>query len=120
MGKNNDIPVTKDGHDPIPTFQIKAAGRINPVTPDGSNWEVRVHMLCDLSSFMPGKGVGEEIIGEVIIRSFNGGMAPLAPMAVEAAKTAQLLVNQITRAMQEHGRRVEVVKDLPGDLKLRN
>jgi hypothetical protein len=117
----NRIPITKNGHEEIPTFRIKAAGRLNQLTPDGSNWEIRVHMMADLSAMMPGQGLGEEIIGEVIIRSFNGGIAPLSPMAHEAAKTTAQLVEKVMRALADQERsRVEIVKDLPPDLKMRN
>src|ERR1039458_7042791 len=115
-----EIDITKNGHNPIPTFKIKAAGRINSVTPDGSNWEIRVHCLSDLSQFLPGEGLGEEIIGEVIIRSFNGGIAPLVPMAVEYAKTAQQLVEKIMRMLGDAERQkgnLKVVSELPPNLK---
>lgn len=121
MGKNGDIKITKEGHDAIPTFKIRPAGRILQLTQDGSNWEIRVHMMADLSKLVAGPDLGEEIIGEVVIRSYNGGIAPLAPMAQEAAKMAQALTEKIMQAMQAAQRgNVEVVKDLPPDLKMRN
>lgn len=115
------IEITKNGHNEIPTFKIRAAGRILQLTQDGSNWEIRVHMMSDLSKLMAGPEMGEEIIGEVIIRSFNGGIAPLAPMAMEAAKTAGQLVEKIFKMMSDAERsRIQIADKIPDDLKMRN
>ena len=122
--KDDPLDIVKNGQ-PIRAFQINPAGRIYPVTPDGSQWEVRIHMMADISKLAPeGPQVGDEIIGEVVIRTFNGGVAPLKGMAMEASKVTDALVKRILGAMQEAAKQqaggIQVVSGLPQDLKNRN
>jgi hypothetical protein len=120
VDKDDPLGIVKNGHAPIRKMQINPAGRIYPVTPDGSQWEIRIHMMSDFSKLSPDAPKGEEIIGEVVIRSYNGGLAPLMAMADEAAETAKKLVKKIMAALADAQRQqqgVEIVKELPPNLK---
>lgn len=105
------IEIVKNGGAPVPqAFQCKASGRIYPVTPDGSQWEVRVHMQSDL-------GMGEEIIGEVVFRSYNGGLAPLMAMVVEGQKVAAQLIARAAKQNADAERRIQLATNMPPELK---
>jgi hypothetical protein len=114
-----EIPITKNGHEPLQAFRLNSAGRVYPVTPDGSQWEVRIHMMADFSKLVAGAPPGgEEIIGEVIVRTFNGGLAPLIAMGKDTAVTTEKLVKKIMHELEKAQRGgVEVVSELPEHLK---
>lgn len=120
VDKNDPLGIVKNGNAPIRGIRINPAGRIYPVTPDGSQWEIRIHMMADFSTIDPKAPKGEEIIGEVVIRTYNGGLAPLTAMAKQAGETAEQLVKKIMAALADAERRgggIEVVGDLPPNLK---
>ncbi len=122
MSKQDPLGIVKNGHE-VPVMRINPAARCYPVTPDGSQWEVRIHMMSDLSKLVEGAPpAGEEIIGEVIIRSYNGGLAPLVPMADEAATMCKKVVQQVMKAIAAAQKQmappgVEIVTELPPNLK---
>lgn len=78
----------------VQSFEAETSGRAYPVTPDGSQWEIRLHCRADL-------GAGPEIIGEIVFRSFNGGIAPLNGMIDNGAATAKGLVAKLVKQMEE-------------------
>lgn len=91
--------------------RCKTHGRIYQVTPDGSQWEVRVYLESDL-------GQGDEIIGEVTFRSFNGGIQPLMALAAEAPKLAAQLINRVGEQLEHAQRRVvPATAKLPPELR---
>lgn len=109
MGKG--IEIVKNGAAPIEqAFQCKAAGRIYPVTPDGSQWEVRVHLLSDL-------GNGEEVIGEVTYRSYNGGLAPLMAIVMEGQKVAAQVIAKAAKLNADAERRIQLASEMPPEMK---
>ena len=91
---------------------IESRARIYPVTPDGSQWELRVHFEADV-----GAGAGKEILGECVVRSYNGGFSSIPGMVENVAKIAPQLINQLMRGMEEVQRRVMPVSDMPPELK---
>ncbi len=119
VDKNDPLGIVRNGHGPV-GIRVNPAGRIYPVTPDGSQWEIRIHMMADFSTVDPKAPKGEEIIGEVVIRSYNGGLAPLMAMAKQADSTAEQLVNKIMAVLADGERRnssIEVVGGIPPNLK---
>lgn len=92
---------------------VQMCGRVYPVTPDGSQWEVRVHAMADLES-------GREIIGEFTFRSLNGGLPTLGGMALEAGKHAARLIDALVRNAQENAPAIIPAREIPSNLKRRN
>lgn len=97
--KGNQLP------EGVKQVNVETRGRIYPVTPDGSQWEIRFHFLGDM-------GNGSEVLGECVLRSFNGGAIGLPGMAGElpaaAAKLVETAIAALTasreQAAEEQGR----------------
>ena len=99
------LAMTKD-------IAIESKSRIYPVTPDGSQWELRIHFEADL-----GTGAGKEIIGQCVVRSYNGGFSAIPGFVESAGKATPQLIAQLMRGMEEAQRRVMPVSAMPPDLK---
>jgi hypothetical protein len=109
--------VNKNGGRPLSVqkeIAIETRARIYPVTPDGSQWELRVHFESNV-------GAGKEIIGECVLRSFNGGITPLVGMMQQASQVAPQLVDRVVKGMaaaqEEAAHRVVLASAMPHDLK---
>ena len=87
--------------------------RIYPITPDMSQWEVKCHVLADL-------GMGKEVLVEMTLRSFNGGIAPLEGTLPDCFKNAKEVIQKASamlRQMQEQqNQRIIQAKTLPKDM----
>ena len=92
-------------------LQVVAKGRIYQLTPDGSQWEIKIHLEGDI-------GMGPEIIGEVTFRSYNAGIVPLMGAVVEAPKLAGALVAKISNALKQQERRIIPAEQMPKDMPL--
>ena len=104
------MEIEKNGNQALPDIPVESHGRIYPATPDGSQWEVRIHLSSDL-------GRGREIIGEVVYRSYNGGIALLPGMVDESSKLAANLIAPIARQAEAAQRRVIPATQMPPEPK---
>jgi hypothetical protein len=95
---------------------IESRARIYPATPDGSQWELRIHFETDL-----GAGAGKEILGELVLRSYNGGFSVIPGMMENASKIVGPLIAQLVKGMAqsqaEAARRIVPATAMPPELK---
>lgn len=92
-----------NGKEAQQTMPLDVRARIYPVSPEYSQWEVKIHVETDL-------GMGKEIIGEMTLRSFNGGVAPLDAMLRDVFKAAKTCIDQASamlRQMQKQQREAQ-------------